>query len=304
MSPSGPVSRPAVEDLFDAEFLESVQRLRIVARRVPRGGRFAEQRSKAQGHGIEFRDYRAYTPGDELRAIDWNVYRRLGRVFLRLFEELEDLPVYLAPDVSRSAYLETPPRARAGLRAALAFAAISLGQHDRVGVLPWSDDLSVLVRPRSGKGRLLELAARLAEIEPGGRTDLARSLATLESQRLRRGLVVLISDFFDPGGLEAIEEAAKRVRHELLFVQLARVTDREPAESGDLRLVDCETGESQDVSVTSEVRSRYRAAYERFQADLSELARRRGVGLLTLDTDRDIAPQLADVFEVGGELVV
>ena len=98
-------------ELFDPAFLEAVGRLRLVAHRVARGGRPAEQRSKDMGAGIEFRDFRPYSPGDDFRAIDWNIYRRLGRVFLRLFEELEDLPVYLAPDVSQSLFLESPPRA-------------------------------------------------------------------------------------------------------------------------------------------------------------------------------------------------
>ena len=80
-------------ELFDPEFLESLGHLRLVARQVPRGGRFAEQRSRDLGSGIEFKDYRPYAPGDDLRGVDWNVYRRLGRVFLRLFEELEDLPL-------------------------------------------------------------------------------------------------------------------------------------------------------------------------------------------------------------------
>ena len=107
-------------EIFDPAFLESLKALRFVARRVAAGGRFAEQRSKDLGSGIEFRDYRPYTAGDDFRSIDWNIYRRLGRVFLRLFEELEDLPLYLLPDVSDSMWLEEPPRARAGLRAAYA----------------------------------------------------------------------------------------------------------------------------------------------------------------------------------------
>ena len=297
------MSRFRTGELFDPEFLESVQRLRIVARRVPRGGRHAEQRSRDLGHGIEFRDFRAYTPGDDLRAVDWNVYGRLRKVFLRLYEELEDLPVYLLVDVSASMFHETPPRARAGLRTALALAAITLGQHDSVGVFPFSDDLSVLVRPQAGKGRLLSLAARLASIEPGGPTDLARSLRRFASQRLRTGLVVVVSDFFDPGGVDAVTDALKRVRHRLLLVQLARATDREPALSGDVRLVDCESGASEDVSVTREVLARYRDAYDRFDGALATFARTRGAGLLRLDVDREIIPQLAAVFERHGEYV-
>ena len=96
------------DELFDSKFLDSLKNLRLIARRVPAGGRFAEQRSSDLGHGLEFRDFRPYAPGDDLRAVDWNIYRRLGRVFIRLFEELEDLPLYLMPDISGSAFLEDP----------------------------------------------------------------------------------------------------------------------------------------------------------------------------------------------------
>ena len=286
-------------ELFDSEFLESVSRLRIVANRVPRGGRFAEQRSADLGHGIEFRDFRPYSPGDDLRAVDWNIYRRLGRVFLRLFEELEDLPLYVLPDVSASAFHERPPRARAGLRCALALSAVSLGQHDSVGIFPFAEDLSVLVRPQSGKGRILSFARAMSGLEPGGSTDIGRALGRLGGMKLRRGLLCVISDFFDPGGAEAVIGALGGIRHQLLLVQLVRKSDRDPDVSGDLRLVDCESGASEDVSITAGVLERYRAAYDAFQTELTDFARRRRAGLLRLDVERDVVAQLADLFENG-----
>ncbi len=292
----GPLS---FDELFDPAFLEAVERLRIVARRVPRGGRPAEQRSDDRGAGIEFKDYRPYVPGDDLRGVDWNIYRRLGRVFLRQFEELEDLPVHLLTDVSASLWLEDPPRARAGLRCALALAAIALGQHDSVGLFPFSDDLEVAERPRAGKGRWMRFAHALAALGPGGPTDFSRSLRRLEGMRLRPGLVVLISDFFDPAGVPAIAAAVRRLRHRLLFVQLVRASDAAPTVDGDVRLVDCETGATEDVSVTAAVRQRYRDAYRRFEDGLSGLARSRGAGLLRLDADGDVAAQLARLFEAG-----
>ena len=293
------VSSLPPEALCDAQFLASLEHLRLVARRVAPRGWFAEQRSRDKGSGIEFRDYRSYTPGDDLRAIDWNVYRRLGRLFLRLFEELEDLPLYLLPDVSRSAFLETPPRALAGLRCALGLASISLGQHDRVGVFPFADDLRVLVRPTGGKSRILGLAQRLSELEPGGVTDLEKSLAKFDSLGLRQGLVCVISDFFDPRGIEAVLEALARVRHRLLLVRLVRASDRTPDLAGDLRLIDCESGAIADVSVTPQVLERYRAAYERFREGLAAFAVARGIGLLELDVDADVVPQLERLFATG-----
>ncbi len=292
-------------DLCDAAFLAALDRLRIVAKRVAPRGRFAEQRSADKGAGIEFKDYRPYVAGDDLRAIDWNVYRRLGRVFVRLFEELEDLPLYLLPDVSRSAFFETAtekPRVIAGLRAALGFAAVSLGQHDRVGVFPFADDLRVLVRPSGGKGRILSLAERVAslvESGPNRPTDIERSLATFQSLRLREGLVVLLSDFFDPRGLDVVTRAISRLRHRVLLVRLVRTSDAEPTLRGDLRLVDCESRLAADVSITDALLQRYRAAHQRFRDGLATFAVAHGFGLVELDVDRDVLPQLERLFAHG-----
>lgn len=287
------------EELFDPSFLESLQHLRLSARRVPAGGRFADHLSRDLGHGLEFRDFRPYVPGDDLRAVDWNIYRRLGRVFLRLFEELEDLPLYLMPDVSKSSVLESPPRVWAGLRCALALASISLGAHDSVGVFPFSDDLEVLLRPQAGSNRLMPFARAMATIEPGGGTDLTRSLRRLSHLGLRPGLLVIVSDFFDPAGIDRVLDALRRVRHRLLLVQLVRASDRDPELTGDLRLRDCETGAVEEVSVTGAVLEGYRAAYDRFERALVGFARRRDAGLLRLDVDRPVVPQLAKLFHSG-----
>lgn len=295
------MARPAftAEQLCDPAFLAAIEQLRIVAKRVAPRGWFAEHRSRDKGAGIEFKDYRAYTPGDDLRAIDWNVYRRLGRVFLRLFEELEDLPLYLLPDVSQSAFAETPPRAFAGMRCALALAAIGLGQHDHVGVFPCGDDARVLVRPTGGKARVFGMAQRLCECEGGGPTDLARSLTTFDAFGLREGLVCVISDFFDPRGIDAVTAALARVRHRLLLVRLVRKSDREPDLRGDLRLVDCETRTSADVSITPALLERYHAAYDRFRQGLDTFALARGAGLVDVDVEQDLVPQLERLFVKG-----
>jgi uncharacterized protein (DUF58 family) len=293
----------AVDELFDAKFLESLRTLRILARRVAPRGRPAEQRSKDLGAGIEFRDFRTYSPGDDFKAIDLNIYRRLGKLFLRLYEETEDLPLYLLPDVSRSMWLEDPPRARAGLRTSLALASISLNQLDSVGVFPFAEDLVSTLRPRAGKRHLMTLASHLAALGPGGVTNLPRAVRSFETLRMRPGLAVVVSDFFDPGGLDAALAAMKRLRHKLLLVQLVRTLDRDPDVRGDVRLHDCETDAAEDVTVTADVLARYRTAYDAFQSRLASFALGRGTGLLKIDSDRPIPAQLARFFETG-EIVV
>ncbi len=292
-----------VDELFDPAFLESIKSLRYIARRVPPKGRHAEQRSRDLGSGIEFRDFRPYSAGDDMRSIDWNIYRRLGKVFLRLFEELEDLPLYVLPDISNSMWLEEPPRIMRGLRTALALSAVSLNHHDSVGVFPFGADLSVLTRPQAGKRRVLQLAKRLAELRPGGQTDFAQAVRRFNAHRFRRGLCAIVSDFFDPHGIAHVLDALRHIRHKVVLVQLVRPSDRDPALEGDLRLVDCETGEAQDISVSPALVARYREAYERFQVELMSFAQRRGHGFVQVDVEQPVVPQLAQLFETGSLVV-
>jgi len=287
------------KQLFDPEFLESLRRLHLIARRVAAGGRPAEQRSRDLGSGIEFRDFRPYSPGDDFRAIDWTVYQRLGKVFLRLYEELEDLPVYLMVDRSRSLFEEETPRIRAGLRCALALASISLSQHDSVGLFPFANDVELALRPRSGKARLNRFAEQLAGLKPEDGTDFHKSLRSFAAMGMRPGLLVVISDFFDPGGIEAVVKALKVQRHKLLLVRLWRRQDAAPDPGGDFQLVDCETGHTEDVSATTAVLDAYKRAYLRFEEGLTSFARSRPAGLLMLDADKEVVPQLATLFETG-----
>ncbi len=291
-------------NLLDPDFLQQANAMRVVARRVAPAGRWAEHRSRDRGQGMEFRDYRPYSPGDELKAIDWNVYRRLGRFVVRLFEEMEDLPIYLMPDLSKSMWHEASPRAITAMKVAIAFAAIGLDQHDRVGVLPFGEDLDSSIRPTSGRGRLsliadsLTRAAEKSRALPSG-TNFATSLAKLRGLRMREGLLVIISDFFDPQGIEVMTSELRRTRHRPLLVAVAREKDREPNLEGDIRVRDCETGDMQDVSVTPAVMNEYRRAYDAHFEKLEDFARRRQGNLLFLDHEMDVMKQLSQLFEGG-----
>ena len=235
------------EEIFDPAFLASLSHLRVVARRVPRDGRFAEQRSRDLGHGTDFRDFRPYAAGDDFRAIDWNIYQRLGRVFLRLYEELEDLPLYLMPDISRSLFLESPPRALAGLRTTLALASISLNHHDSTGLFPFSNDCEILARPQSGRGKVMLFADRLAHVR-ARRADRhpRRDQALQQLRACGAGCWWWSPTSLIRAASEAVIAALKQVRHKLLLVQLHRRSDAEPDVRGDVRLIDCESREAED----------------------------------------------------------
>jgi uncharacterized protein (DUF58 family) len=297
------MSRAAIpfERLFDPEFLAALSHLKIAANRVAGGGHFGNRLSRDLGIGPEFRDYRAYTPGDDLRAIDWNIYRRLGRLFLRLYEEQQDLPLYLMPDISPSMFFEPAPRALTALRCALAFAVVSLNHHDSVTLLPFDDQVKVRVKSMSGKASTMAFAQHLARLSAASaaRTDLAGAFRRVATMNLRRGLLVVISDFFDPNGLDMVAEALRAVRHRLLFVQVVRKNDAEPELAGELRLRDCETGGVTEVTITPHVLQKYRDAYGSFVRRLTEMVRHLHGGLLQIDADIDLLQQLNALFGSG-----
>jgi uncharacterized protein (DUF58 family) len=288
-----------MSELFPADLLASLEHLRIEARQVPRGGRQAEHHAREAGSGIEFRDYRQYVPGDDIRRVDWNLYRRFERVFLRLLDEVKDLPLHVLLDQSDSMWLESPPRADAARRAAAVMAAVSLNQLDAVAVRPFGDRLAPALEPVHGKRSLHRVLAFLEAQVPLGGTDLRAGLEAFARLPYRSSLAVVISDFFDDRGLPAVLEGLGAIRHRLVLIRVLRASDREPLLGGEFRLADCETEQTLDVSISEAVKARYREAYHDFEEGLRSFAAARGAALLELDADRPILPQFDVLFPRG-----
>lgn len=286
-------------ELFPVDFVAAVSRMRLSAGQVPRGGRHAERGSAQLGAGMEFRDFRAYMPGDDIRRIDWNLYRRSGKLFLRLFEEERDLPVYVLLDCSDSMFFEDPPRANAGKQAAAVLVGAALNQHDRPTLFPFGDSLGERFPAISNTRALPAMFERIAAIGPSGPTNLRAALHRLTALRLRRGMVAIVSDFFDPAGIEALVETFHSLPHKLLLVQLCRESDAAPQLDGELSLEDCETGGDLRVTVTSETVAAYQQAYASFQETLLTFAGRRGAGYITLNANGDVLGQFMSMFAGG-----
>lgn len=289
----------SLEEVFPPDFLEALQNLRVQARRVAPGGPHGEHHARQAGSGIEFRDYRAYVPGDDFRRIDWNLFARFERLYLRLLDELKELPVHLLLDLSDSAWAEDPPRSLAARRIAGIWSAVGLNQLDPVGVFPFGADLGEPLEPRGGKRRLPEVLRHIAALEKHGRTDIRKSLESFGRLPLRRGLAIVISDFFDPGGVPAIEAAISALRHRVVLVRLVRPSDFDPTIDGEVRLTDAETGEEIVVAIDDPVIARYRESHEAFSEGLRTLAHARGCPLLEVDVTAPLLPQFSVLFEGG-----
>ncbi len=204
----GPLSlRPARaivnkdEDLFDDEFQRKLDYLALVSRKVFAGRMRAERRTKKSGSGIEFADHRDYQPGDDFRYLDWNVYQKFGRLLLRLYEEEEDLSVYLIIDASGSMAFGDGEKLKYAKKVCAALAYVGLANLDRVGIVSTSDKVMDRMPETRGKGRIFKVFRFLRELEPAGVTDLGDALKTFVAQHKRRGLAVLITRSLRPEGL-------------------------------------------------------------------------------------------------------
>lgn len=277
--------------LFDSAFLAKLEQLQLLARRLFHGQNLAERRSRQTGSSLEFADYRNYTPGDDLRTVDWNVYGRLDRLFVKLFEAERDLPVSFLIDASASMRWQ-PEGAQAGgkfdhaRQVAAALAYIALSSLDRVNLFFFSADLGTdlgFVRGRQQFHAVLEFLRREPE---GGRqtTDLSRSFRSFAHRLKRRGLVFVLSDFFDPQAAQALA-FLRRQQFEPAALQVLAPWEADPALRGDLRLRDAETGTTLDLTADPGLLRRYREAFARFQAELEATCRQRAIGLVRTTTE-------------------
>ena len=289
------------EELFDPEFLAALETFNLRIKRFLRQGRHGEQLTHDRGIGLEFKDFKQYVPGDDIRAVDWNIYRRLGRLFVHVFEEYQDLPLYLMVDRSKSMFLEDEPRVHAALRSALAMSSIALSQHDVVALFSFSDDLVMHSKPVVGRRQLTFLARRMTDLAEANGTELSASIQQLSLRKLRPGLLVVLSDFFDPDGLDAVMDSLRHCRHKVLLVQIVKDFDSDPTANpdlvGDIRLVDCESASAVDVTIEPAVLARYRRIYDEFNDQLTDFASAQGMGLIRMNADQDVLEQLGTLFE-------
>ena len=209
--------------ILDHQAIEKVARLRLVARTVVESFIQGQHRSVYKGFSVEFAQHREYARGDELRHIDWKVYGRSDRLFVKQYEEETNLRACVCLDASGSMAFASNGASKFDYarRAAAALSYLMVAQSDSVGMAIFDTEVRHLIPPRSTMGHLTTLLRILTETEARGETDLAPILHGLAAQFKRRGLVIILSDFFSkPDGLvEALAHLHHR-RHEVILFQV------------------------------------------------------------------------------------
>ncbi len=277
---------PAVEtELFDAAFLRTLERLVLCAKRTYAGAQQGEKRSTKRGVSVEFADYRDYAPGDDLRYLDWNIYGRLDRLLIKLFVEEEDLRCSLLLDRSRSMAFGEPLKFDHARRLVAALAYIGLAGLDRVEVSAFGGQLDHGLPPLRGTGNARRVFDYLSGLEATGGTDLGTALARFAHLHRKPGLCVVVSDFLDPAGYERGLRALLARRFEVVAIQVLSPGELNPGVVGDLKLIDSETAETREITVSDSLLRRYRQRAEEYCAALRQFCVGRGMGYYRTTTD-------------------
>jgi uncharacterized protein (DUF58 family) len=282
---------------FENDFLRKLEYLQVVSKRAFVGQNRADRLSPKRGRGLEFADHRPYAHGDDFRHIDWKAYKRLNRLLLRLFDEEQDLPIYLMIDASRS--MAEPAKFDMARRLAAALCYIGLAHLDRLTILPFAETLALESSPGRGKGRIFRVFELLEKMEASGATDLKQAFKEFASRPRQKGLVVVISDFLDPHGAEPGLKILRTLGNDVFAIHIASLRDRDPGAFGEVQFEDVETGERHEIEVTPQRAAAYAAAWNEHTKVLEEFCARYDIGYLRADAERPFEDIVLKAFRQG-----
>lgn len=286
--------------MLSPELLKQIQRINLRAGRVVTDLLVGEYTSVFKGRGIEFDEVRPYSPGDDVRSIDWNVTARTGAPHVKIFHEDREMTVLLLVDVSASQRFGSNTRSK--LHAAAEFAAViaylaSRG-HDRVGLLLFADDIREFIPPGKGRGHIWNIIRAVLMQTSGpakdqGRSDIAKALSYAQEAVRRRSLCFVISDFASRPFEKHLRPFA--IRHEVVAVQTEDPWERDLSDVGVVELTDSEVPTAEAIAVdfsSSAFRSVYKAKWASDSARFLERMRLIGVDVVQLHTNRTLVEPL------------
>ncbi len=297
-------SRLMPDALLTPELLRRLEQFQLLAARRAKSSAKGERRSRARGQSVEFADYRTYVHGDDFRYLDWNLYGRLERLFLKLYEEERELPVRIFLDASESMTFGEPRKFDFARQVAAAVGYVALSGFDRVSVIPFPDlpygasadpaariaELAARGGLRSvrGKRSAIQFFQNLTALTAGGPANLNEALRRGALEARHAGVAVVLSDFLDPAGYESGLTALVGRGFQVDLVQILAPDELSPAAFGDLRLVDSETGATQEVTFGRFRLKAYRQTVQNFMQRLREFCQARGINFFTASSNTDL----------------
>jgi uncharacterized protein (DUF58 family) len=290
--------------LLTPELLRRLEQFQLLAARRAKSSSKGERRSRARGQSVEFADYRTYVHGDDFRYLDWNLYGRLEKLFLKLYEEERELPVRIFLDASESMTFGEPRKFDFARQVAAAIGYVALSGFDRVSVIPFPDPANDAstgpatriaelaarggLRSVRGKKSAIQFFQNLGVLTAGGAANLNEALRRGALEARQAGVAVVLSDFLDPAGYESGLTALVGRGFQVDLVQILAPDELSPSTFGDLRLVDSETGAMQEVTFGRFRLKAYRQTVQNFMQRLREYCKSRGINFFTASSNTDL----------------
>jgi uncharacterized protein (DUF58 family) len=271
--------------LLDPEFMARLDQLSLVSRKIFAGKMRGERITKRRGESVEFADYRNYVMGDDLRFLDWNIYARLERLFIKLFLQEEDLHVSVLIDVSRSMNWGRPDKGLYARKIAAAIAYIGLINFDRVSLYGYANGLQYELAGVRGRRLMFKAIEFLTRLEYNGASNLAATGKQFAIRHPQPGIVLILSDFFEKGGYEDGLRMLLSRRYDLYAIQVLSPEEIEPDLVGDLKLTDVEDDDTAEVTVGRALLNRYKQNLRAYCEQFKEFCTRRGIAYLFTSTE-------------------
>jgi uncharacterized protein (DUF58 family) len=269
---------------FDTDFLRKLERLHLIAKRLSWAGARGEHAASRKGFSLEFSDYRRYQQGDDLRYVDWNIYRRLERLLLKVFTAEEEMNIYLLLDTSRSMAEGMPAKIDYAKKVAAALGYIGLKNLDRVGGASFSARLHPPLTLGRGRKQILSLFSFLTKLSCADETNLRAAIHAFTNLFPHPGFVVIVSDLFDPAGWRAALEELAAKRYQLLVIHIVGEQELHPKARGDVALVDVEVGRERKFFLDEDLVRRFQAELESYFKEIEMVCANRQIDYLRTST--------------------
>lgn len=307
-----------LDDLIDGRLMARLDSIDVMSRKIFAGKVQGERRSRRRGVSVEFADYRPYVHGDDLRFVDWNIYGRLDRLFLKVFLEEEDLSLLLVIDASASMRWGNPDKFVFAQRLAMALGYVGLVNHNRVslasfGSAAWGGGVQRLSNLR-GRRRTSEIGSwiirqdpvpNLRENDPDSAVGFEEAMRTIALSRQGRGVMVILSDFLFKEGYEKGLRYVTGGGYDVFAMQILSPEEIDPAANGvagDLKLVDVEDRSESEVTVTPALLKSYKDRLNAYCSKLRDFCVRRGVTHVLIESAVDMDRLLLDYLRKRGLL--
>ncbi|MCU0226390.1 MAG: DUF58 domain-containing protein [Bryobacterales bacterium] len=274
----------AASPIIDKKFLERLERLTLRWRKSFPGTIGGHHVSRLKGAGQEFLDHRQFTQGDDLRSVNWRAYMRLEKLFLKVFQMEPHIPIRVMLDVSASMGLGKPSKLQYMQRLAAALVYVGVVRLETMQLIPFSSRLHEDAVAGGGRHRFAPVVDFLSALKPEGRSDAATVIPQFANRYLQRGLLIVMSDFFDKDDLLRQWQSLALLGHELFLIHLANDEDRNPPWQGLLEVVDAETGEARQMHFDEEARRQYTESFDAFFAEFERMALRNEGRYVYVDT--------------------